>query len=38
MNNGAVATGALVAFTVVDTDDVPTLQPQWVSPEIKGAL
>ncbi len=38
MNNGAVATGALAAFTVVETGDVPTLQPQWVSPEIKGAL
>jgi outer membrane protein assembly factor BamB len=38
MNNGAVAGGALAAFTVVETGDVPTLQPQWVSAEIKGAL
>ena len=38
MTNGAVATGALAAFTVVETGDTPTLQPQWVSAEIKGAL
>ena len=38
MGNGASAAGALVAFTVVDSGDAPTLQPQWVSAEIRGAL
>jgi outer membrane protein assembly factor BamB len=38
MSNGAVTGGAIVAFTVVDTNDAPTLQPQWVSQDIKGPL
>jgi putative pyrroloquinoline-quinone binding quinoprotein len=38
MSNGTVSTGALVAFTVTDNNDAPTLQPQWVSADIKGPL
>jgi outer membrane protein assembly factor BamB len=34
MSNGTAAKGALVAFTVVDQNDVPTLQPQWVSRDL----
>jgi outer membrane protein assembly factor BamB len=34
MNNGPVTGGAIVGFTLVDTGDVPTLQPQWVSQDI----
>ena len=36
--NGDVATGAVVAFTVVDSDGQPALKPQWVSPDIKTPL
>jgi outer membrane protein assembly factor BamB len=38
MSNGAVTAGAIAAFTVVDANDVPTLQPQWTSQDIKGPL
>jgi outer membrane protein assembly factor BamB len=38
MSNGAVSAGAVAAFTVVDASGVPTLQPQWVSQDIKGPL
>ena len=34
VSNGAVTSGALAAFTVVDQNEVPTLQPQWVSRDI----
>ncbi len=35
MSNGAVTTGAVVAFTVVDANAAPTLQPQWASGDIR---
>jgi outer membrane protein assembly factor BamB len=38
MSNGTVTTGAVVAFTVVDANGIATLQPQWVSQDIKGPL
>ena len=38
MSNGAVAKGALVAFTVVDQNDAPTLQPQWVSRDLASPV
>jgi outer membrane protein assembly factor BamB len=38
INNGPVTGGAIVAFTVVDTGDVPTLQPQWVSQDIAAPV
>ncbi len=34
MANGAVSNGALAAFTLVDQNDVPTLQPQWLSRDL----
>ena len=34
MANGAVSHGALAAFTLVDQNDVPTLQPQWLSHDL----
>lgn len=34
MANGAVSKGALAAFTLVDQNDVPTLQPQWLSRDL----
>ncbi len=34
MANGTVTAGTLVAFTVVDQNDVPTLQPQWTSRDL----
>ena len=38
MSNGTVSKGALVAFTVVDQNDVPTLQPQWVSRDLASPV
>ena len=38
MTNGAVTKGALVAFTVVDQNDAPTLQPQWVSRDLASPV
>jgi hypothetical protein len=38
ISNGAVAKGALVAFTVVDQNDAPTLQPQWVSRDLASPV
>jgi outer membrane protein assembly factor BamB len=38
MNNGAVAKGALVAFTVVDQNEALTLQPQWVSRDLASPV
>jgi hypothetical protein len=38
LNNGPVAKGALVAFTVVDQNDGPTLQPQWVSRDLASPV
>jgi outer membrane protein assembly factor BamB len=38
MSNGAVSKGALVAFTLVDDNGAPTLQPQWVSRDLTGPL
>jgi outer membrane protein assembly factor BamB len=38
MNNGTVSKGALAAFTVVDQNDVPTLQPQWVSRDLPSPV
>jgi hypothetical protein len=34
MSNGAVSKGALAAFTLVEQNDAPTLQPQWVSRDL----
>lgn len=36
--NGNVATGAIAAFTVVETGGVPTLEPQWVSGDVRAPL
>ena len=38
MNNGPVTGGAIVGFTLVDTGEAPTLQPQWVSPDITAPV
>ncbi len=38
MANGAVSKGALAAFTLVDQNDVPTLQPQWISRDLTAAV
>lgn len=38
LSNGPVTGGAVAAFTVVDTNGAPTLQPQWVSQDIKAPL
>jgi outer membrane protein assembly factor BamB len=38
MNNGPVTGGAVVGFTLVDTGDAPTLQPQWVSQDIAAPV
>ena len=38
MNNGTVSKGAVAAFTVVDQNDVPTLQPQWVSHDLASPV
>ena len=38
MSNGAVSKGALVAFTVVDQNDAPTLQPQWISRDLASPV
>jgi outer membrane protein assembly factor BamB len=34
MANGAVTAGTLVAFTIVDQNDAPTLQAQWTSRDL----
>jgi hypothetical protein len=34
VSNGAITNGAVAAFTVVDQNEVPTLQPQWVSRDV----
>src|SRR6185503_21050796 len=38
MANGAVTKGTLVAFTVVDQNDAPTLQPQWTSRDLASPV
>jgi outer membrane protein assembly factor BamB len=38
MTNGPVTAGAIVAFTIGDTGDAPTLQPQWVSQDIAAPV
>lgn len=38
MSNGAVTKGALAAFTVVDQNNAPTLQPQWVSRDLAAPV
>jgi hypothetical protein len=38
MANGAVNAGTLVAFTVVDQNDAPTLQPQWTSRDLNAPV
>jgi hypothetical protein len=38
MSNGTIANGAVVAFTVVDQNDVPTLQPQWISRDLASPV
>jgi hypothetical protein len=38
MSNGPVTAGAIVAFTVVETGDVPSLQAQWVSQDMAGPV
>jgi hypothetical protein len=34
MSNGTVSKGALAAFTVVEQNGAPTLQPQWISRDL----
>ena len=34
MANGAVTNGAVAAFTLVEQNGVPTLQPQWISRDL----
>jgi hypothetical protein len=36
--NGAVKNGALVAFTLVEQNGAPTLQPQWVSRDLTSPV
>src|SRR5262245_61912220 len=36
--NGAVSKGAIAAFTLVDQNDVPTLQPQWISRDLAAPV
>jgi putative pyrroloquinoline-quinone binding quinoprotein len=38
MANGAIKAGTLVAFTVVDQNDAPTLQPQWTSRDLNAPV
>ena len=38
LSNGAVTKGAIAAFTVVDQNDVPTLQPQWTSRDLASPV
>ena len=38
MANGTVTAGTLVAFTVVDQNDVPTLQAQWTSRDLASPV
>ena len=38
MANGAVKGGTLVAFTVVDQNDAPTLQAQWTSRDLASPV
>ena len=38
MANGAITAGTLVAFTVVDQNDAPTLQPQWTSRDLNAPV
>jgi hypothetical protein len=38
MANGAISSGTLVAFTVVDQNDAATLQPQWTSRDLAGPV
>src|SRR6187549_131105 len=38
MTNGAVTSGTLVAFTVVDQNDTPTLQAQWTSRDLASPV
>jgi len=38
MANGTVTAGTLVAFTVVDQNDAPTLQPQWTSRDLASPV
>jgi hypothetical protein len=37
-SNGTVTSGAIVAFTLTDTDGALALQPQWVSQDIQTPL
>ena len=36
--NGAISKGAIAAFTLVDQNDVPTLQPQWTSRDLAAPV
>jgi outer membrane protein assembly factor BamB len=38
MANGTVTKGSLAAFTVVDQNGAPTLQPQWVSRDLASPV
>lgn len=38
MANGTVSTGTLVAFTLVDQNDMPTLQAQWTSRDLASPV
>jgi len=38
MANGAISGGTLVAFTVVDQNDAPTLQAQWTSRDLAAPV
>jgi outer membrane protein assembly factor BamB len=38
MANGVVTKGSLAAFTIVDQNNAPTLQPQWVSRDLASPV
>ena len=38
MANGAISGGTLIAFTVVDQNDAPTLQAQWTSRDLAAPV
>jgi outer membrane protein assembly factor BamB len=38
MVNGAVSKGAIAAFTLVEQNGIPTLQPQWVSRDLTSPV
>src|SRR5262249_27185405 len=38
MANGTATKGAIAAFTLVDQNEVPTLQPQWISRDLTAPV